>query len=135
MRIVAAILFIAGIHQAYNTRCALSKAKRASGVIVQKIEGRTSRGHLTYYPLVEYQPPGHPQRIRFQDKIGFRFPLWNVGDRVTVFYRENNVTEAIMDQGILNWLTTFVFFLFGFTILAREAWRKQKRKQNKESPL
>ena len=93
-------------------------------------EGRTT---TTYYPIVVYSPQNSDQQIRFEHDVGSSNPSFRTGEIVPVLYSAANPSEAIINQGWLNWLGPLIlctmgaiFFLVSFFML------KQQRKLRQE---
>jgi hypothetical protein len=80
---------------------------------------------VCFHAVVTYST-NNGQRVSFRDGYGSNPPAYRVGQGVTVLYRPNLLSRAIVDRGIWNWIGAIalysmggVFILFGFAILAK----------------
>lgn len=83
----------------------LENGLRAPGEIVGRKYNRPSSSDSqgTYSAIVEFYDEAG-QRYKFTEKHGSSHPTFKKGDRVTVVYMPDNPHDAIVDQGLWNWL-------------------------------
>ncbi|QBQ55369.1 DUF3592 domain-containing protein [Nitrosococcus wardiae] len=90
-------------------------------------DGKTT---TTYYPVVEYLPPNQSQSIIFEHDIGSSHPPYRRGEKVEVLYSASNPSEAIINEGWMNYFGPGLMLIVGSVfVLVGGVLRGQKRKQ------
>ncbi len=81
------------------------------------IDYRSSIGddERTYYPIVEFTPPGTSQPITFQHDVGSSHKSYSIGALVPVLYDPDNAADAIVDEGLWNWFGPIIMNVLGVT--------------------
>lgn len=100
---------------------------RAPGV-VSSLDASSCRSQslsMCFHAVVTYST-NDGQRVSFRDGYGSNPPAYRVGQGVTVLYRPNLPSRAIVDRGIWNWIGAVAlysmggaFILFGIANLAK----------------
>jgi hypothetical protein len=95
-------LLVGGAFTYRSTRAFLSTAVPAEGTVVAYAESRSSKGELTYYPVVAFTPRDG-SKVEFQASSGgsSRGP---VGERVAVLYDPRNPHRAEVHSFLALWL-------------------------------
>jgi hypothetical protein len=112
----------------------LQSALTASGTVVDfNSKTSTSDGTTTttYYPLVEFSPDSDHRRVKFEHDIGSSHPSYRRGDVVQVLYSPKDSSEAIIDEGWMNYFGSILMVALGmiFMIISVSMIRRQ-RQQN-----
>lgn len=121
----------------------LSEARPAVGEVID-FNRRTStsdgKTKTTWYPIVRYRPAGRDAPVTFQHDTGSSAPAYRRGESVTVLYTPGDPDQAIIDEGLMNWLGPGIMILVGgvFTLaggLGVRSRLKQRRREPEDVEL
>lgn len=89
-------------------------AERAPGTVIDVVSERGARGAKLYHPIVRYRPRQQGNSVTFKANPGL---LWSspfdIGDRVTVAYNEDDPEDAKIVSFWMLWLLPITLIVFG----------------------
>lgn len=91
----------------------LRHSKRAPGVVVEIVGERGAKGTKLYHPVVRYHPPAEGANVMFKAEPGMWPSLFDVGDGVTVAYREDDPEDAKIVSFWMLWFLPATIISFG----------------------
>lgn len=114
--VIGLVFVIIGAYWAYDVKTLIDKAIRTNGTIVSQVSDRNSDGQIMYSAIVLFKPYKQDV-VRFKESSSSSHPSWKIGDKVKVYYDPNNVSDAMIDNGVFNYLGQFAFVLLGALLL------------------
>ena len=112
--LVAIGLFAGGVYFAAFQIELLLRGVNATGEVVGLESGTSSgsSGRPTWFPIVTFQT-GDGETVTFRHRTGRSPPAYAEGDRVMVTYLPNAPDQALIAEGIWNWLLPLVLLAIG----------------------
>ncbi len=101
-----------GLFMGVNRYEFIQTALPGQGEVVDLRESRSDDSY-TYYPIVDFSPEGSFELYTFEHGVGSNPPSYRVGDEVDVLYNPDDPGDAIIDQGIFNYLFSVIIIGFG----------------------
>lgn len=100
---LGAVLLVAGLVVFVRTRRFLATAATTQGIVVGYQQRRSSKGRVTYKPMVRFTTPTGSVE-EFTDSVSSSQPAYDEGAAVPVRYDANNPAKARLDTGFRLWL-------------------------------
>ncbi len=127
--ILGAGMIIGSLYWADHVYSFIEKAEHVSGVIVSQTS-HVSDGTTMYSAVIEFTPYQHGKPVRFTSSISSSHPMWEVNDRVHVYYDPDKIDDAMEDLGVFNYIIQFVIGLTGLIIVVVSGiqYRKKSRR-------
>lgn len=106
----------------------ISTAVKTTGKVVD-MRASTSDGSTTYAPLVRYNFNNEANPVTFKHKVSSTHPSWRRGDTVQVLYNPKDKTDAMIDDGLWNWMGPGVLAFIGiiFSLVGLTSSRKKDK--------
>jgi hypothetical protein len=102
------LLLVIGLIEAVHTQWFVTRAARASGVVVENISGTDSEGSSTVRPQVRFRIPTG-QVFLFISRVGSSRPRYEAGEGVPVLYDPENPGDARIQSSLSLWFVSLVF--------------------------
>lgn len=122
--VIFLIFLVAGVglllgcgYWAWQKHAWIRDASRARGTVVELLV-RSSRGHPTYRPLIEFTDSGG-RAVRFEHNVSSRPAAYEVGEAVEVLYAPQASDDAALDSSFILWMGPAILGFLGaiFTFL------------------
>ncbi len=88
-----------------------AEAQLTEGQVIKNVQ-RRSEDSYTYYPVVAFIAPDGRQ-IQFMSSTGSKPPSYDVGERVEVLYRPDNIEDARINSFFSLWFGSIIFGIMG----------------------
>ena len=98
--VIGLVVFGAGYYYGKERYDFIQTAPSVIGTVIDMKQSRSDDSYV-YYPVLEYFV--HGKRYTFKHNVGSSHPFVKVGDHVSVYYNENNINDALMDDGWINY--------------------------------
>jgi len=106
----------------------IRNSEQTSGVVVEIISKRSTKGTNLYHPIVRYRPTGYDSPIQFTAKPGLWSWLYKIGENVIVIYYLDRPYEAKIKSFWMLWFLPLILFLFG-SMCSIAGWHTLSRKR------
>jgi hypothetical protein len=116
-----------------NQHAFLLKAKRTPGQVVDFVSKHEGRRTM-YAPVVVFEDVDTKEALRFVDSISANYRSHNYGEIVTVLYDPSDRTQAQIDRGNWNYLTSLIFAFVAVLAFFIAFVAQDNRSQTKDSP-
>lgn len=113
---LGAVLLVAGLVVFVRTRRFLATAAVTQGTVVGYQQGRSSKGRVTYRPMVRFTTETGSVE-EFTDSVSYSAPPYQEGAAVPVRYEANNPSKARLDSGFRLWLLPALLSGIGLAFL------------------
>lgn len=113
---LGAVLLVAGLVVFLRTRSFLATAATTQGTVVGYQQRRSSKGRVTYKPMVRYTT-ATGSVVEFTDSVSSSPPAYEEGALVPVRYDANNPSKARLDSGFRLWLLPALLSGIGLAFL------------------
>lgn len=125
-------MLIGGVYHTFLTWSFVETAMRGEGEVI-RLEGDTDG---VYYPVVQFTTK-QGERIEFRSRSGSYPPSHDVGERVDVFYEENNAQNARIDSFFNVWGGGSILTGLGmlFAAVPVGTWISQRKKRRYHASL
>ena len=108
-----AVFLLVGGWVAYVNIDFMRHSSRAPGTVVEVVGERGVKGGTLYHPIVRYQPRSDGAGVTFKAEPGMWPSPFDVGDAVTVAYKEHDPSDANIVSFWTLWMLPLTLFLFG----------------------
>lgn len=132
-RLTAALLIVGGVAFlfvggwiAFVNVDFMRHSSRAPGTVVEVVGERGVKGGTLYHPIVRYRPRPEGAGVTFKAEPGMWPSPFDVGDVVTVAYREEDPSDANIVSFWTLWMLPLTLFLFGAGCLVA-GWHTLKK--------
>ncbi|MGZ5279165.1 MAG: DUF3592 domain-containing protein, partial [Pseudobdellovibrionaceae bacterium] len=110
----------------------LADSVSTQGIVVEMVQSQSAKSS-SYAPIVEFVSPNTPGARRFKHSISMSPPAYSVGESVRVRFDPKNPSNARIDSGIWNYLSSIVLGGLG-TLLGLITWHNMRTLDRYNNP-